>query len=173
MNATTCLPAAPTREPMTAFAAARASQLAAELDDAQCAVLARCITVRDLTPGEVLVHEGTSDDHLYGVLEGTLGHIKSEGTVNAVTLNTVGAGEFSGELSFIDGLPRYGSLTALGPTCVFGLKRSALESLVESHPLIVYRVMRSIVRAAHEIQRRLSLQATELSNYIFKQHGRY
>ena len=33
--------------------------------------------------------------------------------------------------------------------------------------------MRSIIRTVHLVQRRLSMQATELSNYIFKQHGRY
>ena len=33
--------------------------------------------------------------------------------------------------------------------------------------------MRAIVRVAHQIQRRLSMQQTELSNYIYKQHGKY
>ena len=33
--------------------------------------------------------------------------------------------------------------------------------------------MRSIIRGVHQIQRRLSMQQAELSNYIYKQHGRY
>jgi hypothetical protein len=33
--------------------------------------------------------------------------------------------------------------------------------------------MRGILRATHAIQRRLSVQQYELSNYIYKQHGRY
>jgi CRP/FNR family cyclic AMP-dependent transcriptional regulator len=37
----------------------------------------------------------------------------------------------------------------------------------------VYRVMRAIIRVVHQIQRRLSMQQAELSNYIYKQHGRY
>ena len=51
--------------------------------------------------------------------------------------------------------------------------REKLESLIDDHPWIVYRVMRSIIRGVHQIQRRLSMQQAELSNYIFKQHGRY
>jgi hypothetical protein len=33
--------------------------------------------------------------------------------------------------------------------------------------------MRGIIRVVHETQRRLSAQAVELSNYVYKQHGRY
>jgi hypothetical protein len=33
--------------------------------------------------------------------------------------------------------------------------------------------MRAIVRTVHAIQRRLSMQSVELTNYIYKQHGRY
>ena len=54
-----------------------------------------------------------------------------------------------------------------------GLERDRLESLLDAHGVVVYHVMRAIVRSVHEIQRRLSLQAVELTNYIYKQHGRY
>jgi hypothetical protein len=33
--------------------------------------------------------------------------------------------------------------------------------------------MRAIVRRVHELQHRLAAQSAELSNYVFKQHGRY
>jgi CRP-like cAMP-binding protein len=50
----------------------------------------------------------------------------------------------------------YASLVALADTCVFGLERQKLESLLDTRPQIVYRVMRAIVRAVHQIQRQLS-----------------
>jgi hypothetical protein len=31
----------------------------------------------------------------------------------------------------------------------------------------------AIVRTVHEIQRRISMQTVELTNYIYKQHGKY
>ena len=83
------------------------------------------------------------------------------------------AGDLVGELSFIDETPHDASLVANGPTRVFGLERAKLESLLLTHPQIVYRVMRAIVRTVHEIQRRISMQSTELTNYIYKQHGKY
>jgi CRP/FNR family transcriptional regulator, cyclic AMP receptor protein len=42
-----------------------------------------------------------------------------------------------------------------------------------THPNIVYRVMRSIFRIVHDLLHRMALQTSELTNYIYKQHGRY
>jgi len=78
-----------------------------------------------------------------------------------------------GELSFLDGTRHYASLVSIASTRVFGLEREKLESLLPTHPQIVYRVMRAIVRTVHQIQRRLSMQSVELTNYIYKQHGKY
>ena len=59
------------------------------------------------------------------------------------------------------------------PGRVLVLEREKLESLIDSHPRILYRVMCAIVRTVHRVQTRLSMQASELTNYIVKQHGRY
>jgi len=121
----------------------------------------------------VLVAEGTSDNHLYVIVSGSLGVVRGADTPDPATLFALGSGDFVGELSFLDGTPHYASLVAVAPTRVLGLEREKLEALLGSHPEIVYRVMRAIVRAVHEIQRRLSMQSVELTNYIYKQHGRY
>ncbi len=155
------------------FQALRSSRLSAELSDEQCTTLAGVCTLRKVKQGETLVREGTSDSHLYVLLHGTLGVIKNAGTPEAVMLNTLTAGDFAGELGFIDGTERYACLVALGEVEVLGLEREKLESLLHSDPDIVYRVMRAIIRTVHQIQRRLSMQSVELSNYIYKQHGRY
>ncbi len=151
----------------------RASRLAAELSDAETAVLAGAMTQRRLQAGDVLVQEGRADDHFYLVVKGALGVVKGAGTAEPVTLNTLSAGDFAGELSWLDGAQRYASLVALGDTEVIGLDRTRLEDLLAAHPWLVYRVMRAIVRAVHQIQYRLSMQQSELQNYIYKQHGKY
>ena len=155
------------------LAALRGSKLGAELSDAQLAELAPYVAFRDLRPGEVLVAEGTSDNHLYVIVSGSVGVVRGAGSAEPVTLLTLSAGDLVGELSFIDGTPHYAALVATGPARVFGLEREKLEGLLESHPDVVYRVMRAIVRTTHQIQRRLSMQSVELTNYIYKQHGRY
>lgn len=151
----------------------RGTKLAAELSDAQVQTLAGVMELKDLKEGEVLVREGMADEHLYVIVSGVLGVVKNAGASEQVTLNTLSAGDFAGELSWLDGAQRYASLMAMAPTRVIGLERAQLESLVDKDARLIYRVMRAIVRSVHQIQYRLSMQQSELANYIYKQHGKY
>ena len=74
------------------IAALKSTKLAQELTDDEVAVLAAVVTLRDLKPGEVLVKEGPSDNHLYVILHGDLAVIKNAGTDAAETLFTLGGG---------------------------------------------------------------------------------
>lgn len=149
------------------------SKLAVEMTDEQRKALAAAMTLRELAAGEVLVREGDTDDHLYVIASGVLGIIKAAGTENEMTINTVKPGDVVGELSFLDGATRYASLVAMSNSRVLGLSRGDLEGLLDRNPQLVYRVMRAIVRVVHDIQRRLSMQTVELTNYLYKTHGRY
>ena len=155
------------------FEAPRGTKLAVELTDEQCRKLAALVTLQDLKQGTVLAKEGAVDNHIYVILSGHLGVVKHFGTGDALTINTLGPGDFVGEMGFMDGTEAYASKVALGQTRVLSLEREKLESLLATEPMIVYRVMRAIIRVVHQIQRRLSMHQVELSNYIYKQHGRY
>ena len=76
-------------------------------------------------------------------------------------------------MSFVDGMRHETGLRALAESEVLSLRREDFEKLVANDSELVYKVMRAVVRAAHELMHRMNLQYIELSNYIFKQHGRY
>ena len=151
----------------------RASPLASELTDEEVDALSALIEVRDLRDGEELLREGVSDDKLHVVVSGGIDVSKHGEDGRLSVLHTLIGGDLVGELSFMDGTPRYASLIAAGPTRVFSLSRHEFETLVPDHPWIVYKTMRTIMRIVHSIQRRLSMQMVELQNYIYKTHGRY
>jgi len=153
--------------------ALQVSRLASDLTPPECAALAAVCTLHDLADGEVLVHAGKADSRLHVVVSGTLGVVRNSDSEDRVQIAALLPGELAGELGFVDGTVRHASLVAIGATRVLGLEREQLESLLDSHAVVVYHVMRAIVRSVHQIQRRLSLQAVELQNYIYKQHGRY
>ncbi|MDR1529100.1 MAG: cyclic nucleotide-binding domain-containing protein [Burkholderiales bacterium] len=155
------------------FELLRKSKLAAELTEEQCHTLVPLIEVREYQEGDVLVQERSTDDHLYVLVSGTLSIIKRFGTSEQALLNTITADNFAGELGFMDDTERYASLVATEPSVVFRLKRGNLESLLDTDPIIVYRVMRSVLRVAHQIQHRQAIQHQELTNYLYKQQGRY
>ena len=153
--------------------AVRASPLAKELTPDETAVLAGLLTLESYQPKQVLGREGAVDNRLFVVVDGSLGVVKHLGTPDETPLAMLGAGDFAHELGFLDGAPRYASLVATGAARALVLEREKLESLIDSHPRILYRVMCAIVRTVHRVQTRLSLQAAELTNYVTKQHGRY
>jgi len=156
------------------LALVRNSALAVELTGDQCAVLARLISVRDLADGEILVAEGASDNYLYVVVSGALAVARQrEADGEWINLHLLTRGDLAGELGFMDGRPHHAALRATGATRVLCLSRELLESLLEREPVIVYRVMRAILRVVHIILHRMAMQASELTNYVYKVHGRY
>jgi CRP/FNR family cyclic AMP-dependent transcriptional regulator len=155
------------------YEALRASPLAKELTPEQTAVLAGLVSLESFRPKQVLGREGAADNHLVVVVEGSLGVVKHLGLQNETQIATLQPGDFAHELGFLDGSERYASLVAMTDARVLILEREKLESLIGTHPQILYRLMCAIVRTVHRIQTRLSVQALELTNYIYKQHGRY
>ncbi len=149
------------------------SSLGSELSKEEAAKLADLMSVRDLEDDEYLTREGTEDDSLHVILQGKVEVVKMAGAGEAASLGILRQGELAGELSFIDGAPHAVGLRSLGASRVLSLRRQEFEPLVDSDPRLVYKVMRAIVRSAHRVLRRMNHEFIELSNYIFKQHGRY
>ena len=153
--------------------ALRKSTLARELSEADCKVLAALMQARRLADGEIACEEGQADSRLHLVVRGALGVARRDPDGSWRNLHVKTAGELVGELSFLDGVPHFAALRALGDTEILSLSREQFEGILQDHPWIVYRVMRAILRDTHSLQRSMSMQAIELTNYIFKQHGRY
>jgi CRP-like cAMP-binding protein len=149
------------------------SKLGLELTDDQCAVLSDMVDVNEYADGDVVVQEGATDDKLRVVLAGAVAVARKSTEGEWMRLNVLTAGDLAGELAFLDSRPRYAALVALGPTRLVSLQRSKLESLLDRHPLIVYRVMRAIARFAHEVLHRSGAQMAELTSYLFKTKAKY
>lgn len=149
------------------------SSLGAELSDDEVETLGALMSERELADGDFLFKEGTREDSLHVVLIGKLEVVKRTAGDDLASLAVLRDGELAGELSFVDGAPHTVSLRALCETHVLTLTREAFEGIIESHPRLVYKVMRAVARSAHRIVHRMNTEFVELSNYIFKQHGRY
>ena len=149
------------------------SSLGADLSDTEIKVLGELMVERELADGEFLFEDGTNDDSLHVILAGKLEVVKRAGGDDYSSLAVLRDGELAGELSFIDGAPHTVGLRALCETHVLSLSRTAFEGIIDSNPQLVYKVMRAVARSAHRIVHRMNTEFVELSNYIFKQHGRY
>ena len=149
------------------------SALGAELSREEAETLTAVMSSQKLADEDYLITENDSDHSLHVLLEGKLEVIRKTGAGETASLAVLREGELAGELSFIDAEPHTVSLRALCDCLVVSIDRKEFERLIDAHPQLVYKVMRAIARSAHRIVHRMNLQFVELSNYVFKQHGRY
>ena len=92
-----------------------------------------------------------------------------------VSLHLTVPGDLARIISFVGGdmLHVSARIKVRKGSSVLLLQRSRLETLLHSHPAIVYCVMRNLVRHVHGVARRKSAETEEMSNYIHSIHGRY
>lgn len=143
-----------------------------ELSEQECQVLAGIMEKRKLKNDELLIKENEADNTLFILTEGKLAVVGSV-LGNEIIVYTMKVGECAGTRAFVDRTPRKATLRAIGDSTVYTLKPDAFESLLESHPVIVYKVMRALFRITHTNLMRMNQESQELANYVTKTRGRY
>lgn len=141
-----------------------------DLTSEDCEVLAPAVQTRTLSKGDILFEEGTQDDTLYILNSGKLEVLKMLSGDTSISIDTLKAGAMTGELSFIDGIPHSMRLVAKKESEVLMLRREKFEELVETHPLMTFHVMRSILRYSHNLQRKMNAKYLEMHRMIQNQY---
>jgi CRP/FNR family transcriptional regulator, cyclic AMP receptor protein len=151
------------------------STIAEELNDAEMRILAGLFNVHDYKSGEIIVKPGDEQpDNLYMLAHGDI-EVKIESGGEVSTIHVLKPGDLAGIITFVGGAASdiTATLYSVGKTKVLSMARAEFEKLINSHPMLVYKVMRGVVRNVHGIVRRVNSQSAELSNYIYRTHGRY
>ncbi|MBI5429768.1 MAG: Crp/Fnr family transcriptional regulator [Nitrosomonadales bacterium] len=151
------------------------SRLAEGLSDPEISVLTRLITVQTF---EVRELAELDDDPLKDAL---MVLVDGEVEINAlvgnepVSLHLVWPGDLARIVSFVGGnmMSLNSRIIVRRDSTVLLLQRSRLESLLHTHPAIVYGVMRNLVLHLHGMARQRNAEKEELKNYFFSMHGRY
>lgn len=145
----------------------RATALGTELSDEQVELLASVAEVLQLSDGQVLIEQGDRDDRMFAVVSGALevGLPAAKGR-EWTTFVRLRPGEIAGELGFLEDMRRTATVRAAGETTVVALRRAALESLLDRDPVLIYRVMRAILRSVHQVVSNMNSEHSQLVNYI-------
>src|SRR5690606_32601597 len=113
----------------------------------------RIATESEYAAGETIVREGDPGDELFLLVEGRVEVWKARGTPAAARINTLGPGDYFGEMAVLDGSPRSATLVAAEPVRVLVLAGARLRELVQEMPEIAFDLMRVLaarVRRAEE-----------------------
>jgi CRP-like cAMP-binding protein len=148
------------------------SALGKDLDRQDCEALITVMGSRHLKDGEVLVKEGDADTTLFILVDGRI-TVNSKVGGKETTVYTMKVGECAGTRAFVDRARRQATLRAVGEATVYTLDPKDFESLLETHPRVVYKFMRGLFRMTHINLMRMNAETQQLSNYIHKTGGRY
>lgn len=148
------------------------SMLGAELDSGECEILAAQMGVQSVGQGEILAGEGEPRSTLFLLAEGRMTVCRSIGD-KLDDLYRMRIGECAGSRQFIDRSRRGTTLRADSDSTVLTLEPEDFERLIDSHPRLVYKVMRAIFRVTHANLMRMNLESSEMRNYMLKTGGRY
>ena len=105
------------------------------------ASISRRIVEVEFQPGQVIARQGDVGTGLFIVASGKVQVVR-----DGETIATLGPGEFFGELSVLDGLPRTAQVVAVEPTSCLGLASWEFEAVVREHPGVAIAVMRGLAR---------------------------
>jgi CRP/FNR family transcriptional regulator, cyclic AMP receptor protein len=125
----------------TKVEALRSAPLFAALSDKELGEVAMRTEDLDFPAGKVLCREGEIGSEFYVIMDG-----EAEVTQNGTALATLGSGDFFGEISLVEDVPRNATVTATTPVRCFLLTRGRFLHVLDEFPDVERKVMRALAK---------------------------
>lgn len=108
------------------------------------AKIARQASLRELTKGQVLAHQGDPSDSLFIIRTGWVKIVAEGSSGEEVVLNQCGPGQVIGEMSLLDQEPRSNTMIALSPTNLLEIKYNTVVEALNEHPQLALAFLRDM-----------------------------
>ena len=138
----------------------RSIDLFADLTDREADSVLAVMRERTLGRGATVFHQHDSAGGLYLILAGAVKIARTGRDGRDVTVAVLGASNFFGEMSLLDGQPRSASATAVQPTRLLLLDREHFQRYVLTQARIMAKLLRELskrLRAADQTIENLAL----------------
>jgi CRP/FNR family transcriptional regulator, cyclic AMP receptor protein len=112
---------------------------------AEVQLLAHFMEVYRAAPGAEIIREGDGGDFMLMVLEGRIEVHKRDRWNTPQVLASVDAGRTLGEMSMIDGEPRFATCVAVEATLIAVLDRESLARIIVEQPLLGAKLLMELV----------------------------
>jgi CRP/FNR family cyclic AMP-dependent transcriptional regulator len=114
-------------------------------------------------PGQLIIREGDIDDYMLFVLEGLINIVKTDANGERRSMTYVGPGTTLGEMSLIDGEPRFASCIAIDSTLVSVFSRDAMVRIIVDEPALGAKLLIKLVTL---LSQRLRETSSSLLHYL-------
>ena len=106
--------------------------------------------VRSYPKGRIIISVGDLSDSLYVILSGQVKVFLSDENGKEFTLNTIGPGDYFGEVA-LDGGPRSASIVTQEPCQFFIIPKTEVRALVEHHPDFARDLIGRLIRKVRSL----------------------
>lgn len=130
-----------------------------EASDLEC--LARHMACFRAPAGREIIREGDPGDYMVLVLSGTIEIAKRDARGLPTTIATAGPGKTLGEMSLIDGEPRFASCIAVSEVEFAVLDRDSLSALITEQPMVGVKLMMELLILVNQRLRIVGQQLME------------
>jgi CRP/FNR family cyclic AMP-dependent transcriptional regulator len=121
------------------------------LSESERDALINCGAVKNYGRGAIVLNEGDHSHSMYVILSGRVKVYLSDEEGNEVILNTLGTGDYFGELSLLDDAPRSASVVTLEPCRLLILSEGNFKQLLASHPEVAFQVLKDLIRRVRRL----------------------
>lgn len=122
------------------------SEFLADLDDADWSTLLKATRLKKFPPREAIVKAGDAERHLMILIDGRAEVLIQRPDGSKQQVAVLEAGTVFGEQSFLDGLPRSATVTALGECTLRSLSRKDFQAWSQSEPRIALALLADLGR---------------------------
>ncbi|MDO8789182.1 MAG: cyclic nucleotide-binding domain-containing protein [Sulfuritalea sp.] len=133
-------------------------QLFEDFDPDELEGLARYMRCYRAPLGTEIIHEGDQGDFMLLLLEGSVEIVKKDVRGLAQIMGTAGPGKTLGEMSLIDGEPRFASCIALDSVAFAVLDRESLSRIITEEPQIGVKLLMELLMLLNQRLRNVSKQ---------------
>jgi CRP-like cAMP-binding protein len=105
--------------------------------------------------GEVICREGDAANGMYVIQSGKVEVIKKT-TVGVVTLSTLNAGDFFGEMSLFDHQPRSATVKTVGDAIILKIDKKEFFSRASEDPSFAFNILEGMVKRIRSLDNELS-----------------
>ena len=139
------------------------SQFFAEFSREDISVLAGYMNVYRVQAGETIIRENDGGDFMLLIVEGFVDIFKKGGRGEDQHMTTVGQGMTLGEMSMIDGEPRFATCVATDATTFAVLHRDDMAKIILDHPGLGSKIL---VKLVSMLSARLRQTSAKLLQYM-------
>ena len=115
--------------------------LFSDLSDEDLSDIEKIVKIKRFGKNEIILYQFDPGDSLYIISRGKVKVVLFSKDGKEVLLSNLGPGEFFGEMSLLDGLPRSASVVALEDSEVLVLNRKDFLELIRNLPEIALRIL--------------------------------